>query len=73
MNEFLAGLAAIALVPAMTGVPQDDAPRAISVALCGGGVLSIPIDGETPARGIAPCCAKGCRSSRRKRGIDQAQ
>ncbi|WP_066764155.1 hypothetical protein [Croceicoccus pelagius] len=71
MNGLLTSLAAVALVPAMTGVPPERAARTITVALCTGGTISIPIDGRAPAKGVAPCCAKGCRS-RRKTKTPQA-
>ena len=66
MNAVLSGLAAIALVPAMTGLPPADAQRVITVALCTGGSLTIPVGGEAPAKGAMPCCAKGCREKRRR-------
>jgi len=71
VNGLLTSLAAVALVPAMTGVPPGQAARTITVALCTGGTMSIPIDGRAPAKGVAPCCAKGCRS-RRKTKTPQA-
>ncbi|MBS7670718.1 hypothetical protein [Croceicoccus gelatinilyticus] len=67
MNGLLTSLAAVALVPAMTGVPPEQAGRTITVTLCTGGTMSIPIDGQAPAKGVAPCCAKGCRSRRKSK------
>lgn len=72
MNTVLAGLAAMALLPAMTGVPPEQAGRSITVALCSGGFMQIPIDGDAPDRAVTPCCAKGCREKRRKL-IDRTQ
>ncbi|AKM09520.1 hypothetical protein [Croceicoccus naphthovorans] len=69
MNGPFSMLAAIALVPAMTGVPPAEAKasRTIVIALCAGGTMTIPIDGNAPARATMPCCAKGCRSRRKNR------
>jgi len=62
----LSGFAAIALLPAMTGLPPEEAGRSITAALCNGGTVNIPLDDTRPAPGVMPCCAKGCRSTRRK-------
>ena len=66
MNALLSSLAAVALLPAMTGVPPGDAARTITVSLCNGGTMAIPVGGTVPAKGVAPCCAKGCRARRRQ-------
>ncbi|MEL1249672.1 hypothetical protein [Aurantiacibacter gilvus] len=71
-------LALVALVPAMTGPvgSAEGGSRAGSafVALCGGGTLVIPVDGQ-PTRGpaTAPCCAKGCHSRDRRKAFDRKQ
>jgi hypothetical protein len=69
--------AAAALLPAMTapseGAPQLSAAGALIVALCNGGAMVLPIPGGAPSPATAPCCcAKGCRSGKRKR-IDREQ
>ncbi|AKH43780.1 hypothetical protein FHS61_002814 [Altererythrobacter atlanticus] len=68
MSESLSLLAALALLPAMTGpVSGGSAGNAsIALALCNGGQLNIPIERVPAAPGTAPCCAKGCHSKRRK-------
>nr|WP_240654629.1 hypothetical protein [Croceicoccus ponticola] len=68
----LASFAAVALLPAMTGVPPADAQRTIVVALCSGGSIVIPLGQTGTARSTTPCCAKGCRT-RRKRPFDRTQ
>ena len=66
-----------ALLPAMTAapVPLDGTAGGITLALCAGGSITIPANGpDSPARGgTAPCCAKGCHGSERKRKIDGGQ
>ena len=68
-------LALVALVPAMTGpVGGQAADHNPIVALCGGGTLAIPFDGQpAPGPATAPCCAKGCHSRDRRRTIDRKQ
>lgn len=74
-------IALAALVPAMTGpvqsadAPPDEGAEGIVLALCHGGALVLARDENgVPARGAAPCCAKGCQSRERKRQkIDPAQ
>lgn len=71
-------LALVALVPAMTGpvgsTEGGSAAGSAFVALCGGGTMVIPFDGQ-PMRGpaTAPCCAKGCQSRDRRRAFDRKQ
>lgn len=71
-------LALVALVPAMTGpvgnAEGGSSARSAFVALCGGGTLLIPFDGQ-PLRGpaTAPCCAKGCHSRDRRKAFDRKQ
>lgn len=71
-------LALVALVPAMTGpvggAESDSAGQSTAVALCGGGTLLIPFEGQ-PMRGpaTAPCCAKGCHSRDRRKAFDRKQ
>ena len=64
-------LAAVALVPAMTGPIAAMRGREAMVLLCGGGMVSIPLDrAPAPSDGNAPCCSKGCHSgqSRKRAG-----
>lgn len=65
-------LAAISLVPAMTG-PLGVAPaREAMIALCGGGAISIPLDdAPAPGEGNGPCCAKGCHSGQSRKRVAQ--
>ena len=65
----LSALAWLAAIPMATGPLPSDEP-ALTVALCGGGTLSIPLgkssDGQPPA---PPCPQKGCHAGTcRKRG-----
>lgn len=56
-------LAAVSLVPAMTGPLAAGRAREAMIALCGGGTISIPLDGApAPGEGNGPCCAEGCHS-----------
>ncbi|WP_156500367.1 hypothetical protein [Croceicoccus bisphenolivorans] len=72
MNGLLTSLAAVALLPAVTGMPPKDAERSIIVSLCAGGTMALPVGDALPDRGTTPCCAKGCRTKRRKL-LDRAQ
>ena len=67
----IAGLAA--LIPAMTG-PIPAEARQISLALCGGGSLSIPGAPQSPpGNGATPCCAKGCHREENRKRLDRTQ
>ena len=67
--------AAAALVPAMTGVPGQtgaERVRALTLALCGGGSMILPLgENGLPASGTTPCCAKGCHAGGRRRSNRQ--
>lgn len=68
--------AAAALVPAMTGSPgvaSAEQTRSVTLALCSGGGMTVPLGHGQPAPGTAPCCAKGCHSSGQRRRIDRKQ
>ncbi|BBC72355.1 conserved hypothetical protein [Altererythrobacter sp. B11] len=70
MTLDLSLFAAIALLPAMVGpVASEHGAGALSLSLCRGGVVSLPLQDGPPATPASqPCCAKGCHgSSRRKR------
>lgn len=64
-----AALAFAALVPLATG-PAPQEPETLSVALCGGGTISIPLgDGEGPERDCDPkaCHAATCREKTKEK------
>ena len=67
--------AAAALLPAMTGSPVAEQARGgvLALALCNGGSVTVPLGGERQGRGTAPCCAKGCHTSDKRRRIDPEQ
>lgn len=67
-------LAAISLVPAMTGPLAGEQAREIAIALCNGGSISIPL-GQDPTQGDenGAHCAKGCHSTRPRKSVDRAQ
>ena len=69
--------AAAALFPAMAGAPGEAGPernRPLAIALCSGGSLALPLDGDgRPAPGTAPDCAKGCHAGGRERRIDRGR
>lgn len=67
-------LAAISLVPAMTGPVAEGQAREVAIALCNGGSISIPLD-QAPAQGDEnrAHCAKGCHSTRPRKSVDRAQ
>lgn len=74
MNPFAAVFAAAALVPAMAA-PQ---PRAadggsITVTLCEGGSMVIPLGRAPVQEGSTPCCAKGCHSDQKRKRFDSKQ
>ena len=60
----------LALVPLVTG-PLPEESRALTVALCGGGEITIPIDGEQEPP--APCDAKACHASNCRKQFDRGQ
>ena len=63
-------LAAVSLVPAMTGPVGADRGREAMIALCGGGAISIPLDGApAPGEGTGPRCAKGCHSGQSRKRL----
>ena len=67
-------LGALTLFPAMTGpIGEEDAAQAVvHFVLCNGGTVTMPISGG-PAPATSPCCAKGCRSSGKRKQFDQEQ
>ena len=64
-------IALLALVPAMVGpLPLEQGRQALVLAICGGGSMEIALErdeGTAPMPATTPCCAKGCRSSGKKR------
>lgn len=59
-----------ALLPAMIG-PLPQAERSITLGLCNGGSVSIPLPmrNDTPA----PCTQKGCHAGCSRKRFDPAQ
>ncbi|QZH76329.1 MAG: hypothetical protein JY451_07270 [Erythrobacter sp.] len=69
-------LAIAALFPAIVGpLPlAGPAPLMLEMAMCNGGMLSIPIERNGPAvPATTPCCAKGCQSRKRGKAFDAGQ
>lgn len=65
--------AGMALIPAILG-PLPAQARQLTVALCGGGALTIPAGGPTaPGQGNSPCCAKGCHTGQSRKRLDRSQ
>lgn len=66
--------ALMALIPAMIGpLPLEQGSRALLLAVCGGGSIEITLQGEEgtmPMPATTPCCAKGCRSSDKRRNTN---
>lgn len=69
--------AAAALIPAMTapaeGAPQLSAAGEMLVALCNGGAIALPLGPGSPPPAAAPCCAKGCHGSDKRKRLDRKQ
>lgn len=66
----------VALFPAIVGPLPVTAASALTLelALCNGGSVSIPVEGNGPAVPVTtPCCAKGCHSRRRGQSFDAGQ
>jgi len=67
-------LAALALIPAMVGPSGSGQARTMTIALCEGGSVTIPLGGSPSApasRGA--CCEKGCHSASSRKRLDRAQ
>lgn len=65
-------LALAALVPAAVNPSLLLRAEEISVTLCGGGSVSIPLDNPLPGSNGAACCAKGCHTGeQRKKGREK--
>jgi hypothetical protein len=76
MNVPLAAFALVALLPAVTNgaLPGASHGDPLILALCSGGSMALAPGSAPPLpRGAAPCCAKGCRNSDRKRMFDPKQ
>lgn len=66
-------IAGAALIPAMTGPIAAERGREAIVALCGGGTMSVPLEGPAiPGDGSSPCCAKGCHSGQSRKRLSRA-
>jgi hypothetical protein len=57
--------AIFAMLPAMCGPVAGREPT-IDLALCGGGVITVPLGGAPAAPAGEPCCAKGCHNQRKR-------
>lgn len=64
-----------ALVPAMTGPVAAETGGEMTIRLCNGGMVSIPLDDapSAPGESNTPCCAKGCHSGQSRKKLDRAQ
>ena len=63
MKPALVPFVALALIPAMSGSLVAADRTAVTLALCGGGAVSVPTGPvQVPGGENAPCCAKGCHS-----------
>lgn len=60
MSRALLPLALGALMPVMVGPVPAEAVT-ITAKLCGGGTITIPVDGDTPAKD-GDCHPKGCHA-----------
>ncbi|MDE8651274.1 hypothetical protein [Novosphingobium album (ex Liu et al. 2023)] len=73
MKASLGLFSACALIPAMIG-PLEAAQARITVALCGGGAMTMPVEApQLPGNAQSPCCAKGCQPDRSRKRIDRTQ
>lgn len=68
-------LALIALAPVAFGAAAAPRKAELSLALCNGGSVTVPIGGgqETPSEGNSPGCAKACHSGCSRKRTDRAQ
>ena len=76
MSHLAEAFAMIAMVPALTNapVPRSGQAAQIVLALCQGGQLAIDTGKGAPMpQGVSPCCAKGCRNSKRREKLDRSQ
>tara|TARA_A100001391_G_scaffold1033_8_gene1518 strand:+ start:3922 stop:4152 length:231 start_codon:yes stop_codon:yes gene_type:complete len=68
--------AMIAMLPALANapVPRAGSDGQIVLSLCQGGQLTIDTgEGAPLPQGTSPCCAKGCRSDKRRGKLDRSQ
>ena len=76
MSHLVEAFAMIAMLPAIANAPVPHANEAgqILLALCQGGQLAIDTGKGAPLpQGVSPCCAKGCRSEKRRGKLDRSQ
>ncbi|WP_232492818.1 hypothetical protein [Novosphingobium kaempferiae] len=73
-RHLLALFGALALVPAMVGPLRAEA-RELSVALCGGAAMTLPVPTRDapPGPPQGPCCAKGCHADSKRKRLDRTQ
>tara|TARA_B100001057_G_scaffold429802_1_gene456131 strand:- start:365 stop:598 length:234 start_codon:yes stop_codon:yes gene_type:complete len=66
-----------ALVPAMAGpisAPVRGDPARLTLALCQGGKMAIPMEqGGLPDMQATICCAKGCHRGKKRTCVDPEQ
>jgi hypothetical protein len=62
MSGLAALFAAVALLPVMAGPVEPGEEHVLSLALCGGGTLTVPVRGEPDDVPANTPCAKGCHS-----------
>ncbi|HMO69220.1 MAG TPA: hypothetical protein PKD92_07860 [Novosphingobium sp.] len=73
MKASLALFGLLALGPAISG-PAPARAEVLMLALCGGGVVSLPLaPASAPGVPQGPCCAKGCHSSSSRKRFDRSQ
>ncbi len=74
MSPAIAVLAALSLISLNAGPARGQTGRTITVALCGGGAISFPLDdAPEPDRQDSACCAAACHSGHSRKKVDRAQ
>lgn len=73
MKRAVGSFAAAALLPAMIGPVAQAQAGTLTLALCGGGAHSVPVQPPAPGSGSSPCCAKGCQNGSSRKRLDRAQ
>ena len=76
MSHLAEAFAMVAMLPALANAPVPRAGETgqIVLSLCQGGHLAIDTGKGVPLpQGVSPCCAKGCRSEKRRGKLDRTQ